>query len=248
MNNTIELMRSHVSVRSFTDQAVASELLETVLQAGQAASTSGFIQAYSVIRVTDPAKRATLAAAAGGQQWVIDAPEFLVFCADLNRLNRAGIIEGNGELEGYTEHAVAAIVDVALFAQNVLLAAESVGLGGVFIGGIRNDTATVIEQLQLPANVHPVFGMCLGYPATKNDVKPRLPLHAVLHKDVYDEASIEGNLADYNEQIKAYYEARGVSSQRNWNQTVSNGLQKKKTRAHARVLTKPGVFQTLGRV
>ena len=54
-----------------------------------------------------------------------------------------------GALEGWTEHGLAAVVDVALVAQTSA-AAESVGLGGVYIGGIRNDPQTVVDQLQSP--------------------------------------------------------------------------------------------------
>src|SRR6056300_942321 len=89
MTSVTELMKSHVSVRSFKDDPVSEETLRTILGAGQFASTSSHVQAYSVVRVTDPQKRLAISEAAGGQKWVINAPIFLVYCADLRRLNYA---------------------------------------------------------------------------------------------------------------------------------------------------------------
>jgi hypothetical protein len=82
--------------------------------------------------------------------------------------------------KGWAEQFVTTTVDAALLAQNVLLAAESLGLGGVFIGGIRNDPQTVCDLLVIPDQVYPVFGMCLGWPAHDPPPKPRLPVEAVL--------------------------------------------------------------------
>jgi len=70
-------------------------------------------------------------------------------------------------------------------AQNVLLAAESVGLGGVYIGGIRNDPHTVVDQLEIPELVVPVFELCLGWPAESPEIKPRQPIDLILQQDVY---------------------------------------------------------------
>jgi nitroreductase len=162
MNSVMQTMLEHSSVRSFENKEVDTSLLEQVLECGQAASTSSFIQAYSIVRVQDSDNREKIAQAAGGQQWVIEAPEFLVFCADMKRIQYALDKLDQGELPGLTEHFMASTVDVALMAQNVLLAAESAGLGGVFIGGIRNNPQLVCDCLELPQLVYPVFGMCLG--------------------------------------------------------------------------------------
>lgn len=242
MNSFTELMQSHVSVRSFTDEAVAPETLASIIAAGQSASTSSHVQAYSVVRVTDPAKRLAISEAAGGQKWVVSAPEFMVFCADLRRLNYACTKAGLGALEGLTEHSLAAAVDVALFAQNVLLAAESAGLGGVFIGGIRNAPQIVIDQLDLPEFVFPLFGMCIGKPKERNATKPRLPLEAVFHTDSYDSAKIEPLVDGYDEVMAAYYTERG-SAGTNWSSSVAAALQKKRREHMHAILQQSGFFR-----
>lgn len=241
--NVLSLLKEHTSVRSYTNEPVEAKLLRRILEAAQFTSTSSHIQAYSVIRVTDPDKRRTLRDAAGGQKWVVDAPEFLVFCADLHRLDIASKNQGMGELEGQFEHSLAAVVDVALYAQSVLLAAESVGLGGVFIGGIRNNPSLVIETLDLPQQVFPVFGMCLGWPAAQNATKPRLPLDEILHTDSFDQSKTSGNLAEFDRLMADYYSERGTDDRRNWSKTVSGALQTKKREHMKDVLSDQGFFK-----
>ena len=85
MNPTIDLLNSHRSIRRFTDVPVPANTLTTIITAAQAAASSSFLQGVTIIRVTDPDKRAALREVAGGQRYVEEAPEFLVFCADLGR-------------------------------------------------------------------------------------------------------------------------------------------------------------------
>ena len=228
LTSTQQLQLEHRSVRRFLPRPLDPGLLESLIHCGQAAASSSFIQAYTVIRVTRPEVRASIAEAAGGQRWIEQAPEFLVFCADLRRVNAACEAAGRGALEGYAEHGLAAVIDVALMAQNVLLAAESQGLGGVFIGGIRNDPQVVAEQLALPDRVLPVFGMCLGWPNESNEVKPRMPVGFILHQDRYQDVSPE-RIALYDEKMAAYYASRGSNVRlSDWSHAAASAVQGKK--------------------
>ncbi|WP_298608353.1 oxygen-insensitive NADPH nitroreductase [uncultured Thiothrix sp.] len=228
MNTMMATMLNHASVRQFTEQAVSQETLENIIRCGQAAASSSFIQAVSVIQVTQAETRAQIAELAGGQTWVAVAPVFLVFCADLQRVNYACVKNELGALEGHTEHFITATVDTALVAQNVLLAAESMGLGGVFIGGIRNNPQLVCDLLKLPEQVYPVFGMCLGWPVQANAVKPRFPVQTILHTDHYDLSQVASQVDAYDLQMQAYYQTRG-SNQRisNWSAQTAGAVQKK---------------------
>jgi len=239
----IRLQTSHRSIRRYTGEPLAPGLLEALLRAGQGAASSSFIQAYSVIRVTRPRARSIIAQAAGNQPWVEQAAELLIFCADLRRVDTACRRSGLGPLEGWTEHGLAAVVDVALMAQNVLLAAESVGLGGVFIGGIRNDPQTLVDLLGLPKLVVPLFGLCLGWPAEAPEVKPRQPLDLVLHQDSYRDPD-PARLADYDGLMAAYYAARGNNSRRaDWSQTTAKATQGKKREHMLPFLRRMGFFR-----
>lgn len=228
-SETIELMLVHRSIRKFKDEAISTADLECLILAGQAAASSSFIQAYSIIRITDKSVRAEIAEVAGGQNWINEAPEFLIYCADLKRIELACIQQGQGELEGHTEHFIAATVDVALVAQNVLLAAESIGLGGVYIGGIRNNPQILADLLDLPDQVYPVFGMCLGYPTVDPEVKPRFPIASILHQEKYQIEKVEADVAVYDEQMKEYYGSRDSNNRMSdWSTQTAKAIQLKK--------------------
>ena len=243
LTETQQIQLDHRSVRRFQSRPLDPGQLESLIRCGQAAASSSFIQAYSVIRVTRPEKRAAIAKAAGGQVWIERAPEFLVYCADLRRIEDACRRSGSGELEGYTEHGVAAIVDVALMAQNVLLAAESQGLGGVYIGGIRNDPQVVVDQLALPGLVVPVFGMCLGWPDESHEVKPRMPVHFVLKQDVYRDVDT-ADMAAYDARMAAYYASRGANVKlSDWRRAAAAATQGKKREHLLGFLNRLGFFR-----
>jgi nitroreductase len=214
-NSTLQLLLNHRSIRRYTDQPIEPELLNLLIRCGQAAPSSSFVQAYSIVRVTDPVKRAAIAHAAGDQEWVKTTPEFLVLCADMTRIEYCGDLH-QVKWQGYTEHSLVATIDVALLAQNILTAAESIGLGGVCIGGIRNNIAAVSEVLGLPDLVYPVFGLCLGWPDHEPAVKPRLPVQAILHENSYDTQRLPTVIQDYDQTMQQYYAARGS------NQRISN--------------------------
>jgi len=216
MTPTIDLLCSHRSIRAFTDQAISAEQREAIIAAAQSASTSSFLQCSSIIRITDPALRQQLVTLTGGQQWVADAAEFWVFCADFNRHLQ---ICPDAQL-GRAEQLLLGCVDTALMAQNAMVAAESLGLGGVFIGGIRNNIAQVTELLGLPKFVLPLFGFCIGYPSAVPDIKPRLPQAMLVHEIQYQPVDPQV-LADYDSRTAIYYEQRD-SNQRSetWSELI----------------------------
>jgi len=209
MTPTIELLCAHRSIRHFTDQPITQEQREAIIASAQATSSSSFLQCSSIIRVTDPAMREQLVTLTGGQQHVAQAAEFWVFCADFNRNLQ---ICPDAQL-GLAEQLLLGVVDTALMAQNAFTAAESLGLGGVYIGGIRNHIEAVGELLQVPKYVLPLFGLCLGWPADKPDLKPRLPAALVVHENHYQPVD-NALLEEYDEQIANYYLTRDSNTRR----------------------------------
>lgn len=201
----LNLMAGHRSVRNYTDKPVPYDLLEELVAAARCAATSHHVQAYTLIRVKDKSLRQQIAHLAGPQAWVAEAPVFLVFCADLTRLVHACAHHDIEPETGWAEQLLVAVADTAILGQNLMLAAESKGLGGVFIGGIRNDPAKVCDLLNIPDLAFPVFGMCLGYPAGEPGIKPRLPVSAILHTDRFPGNPPETDLAAYDRTTEAYY-------------------------------------------
>jgi len=232
MNPTIELLNAHRSIRKFTSEPIDQTVVETLVRAGQSAATSSFIQACTVIQVSAGERRNALAEMAGNQAYVAEAPVFLVFCADMKRHQLACSMHQADMQSGYTEQFLTASLDCGLFAQNVIVAAESLGLGGVYIGGLRNRIAEVAELLELPELVYPVFGLCLGKPDQDPEVKPRLPLSVVLKQDRYDDSQDETTIREYDETVREYYRTRtGGNKEMSWSEQIS-GMLVKEARPH----------------
>lgn len=185
-NPTLDVIHAHGSVRAYKPDPVPDTLLETMVRAAQRASTSSNLQTYSVIAVTDTAKRARLAELCGKQMFIAQAPLFLAWCADLARLDRVCALRGYTQVTEYVENFLVAALDAVIAAQNAALAAESLGLGMCYIGSIRNNPREVIELLGLPRLVFPVVGMTVGYPEKPPPLRPRLPLEAILHRERYN--------------------------------------------------------------
>ncbi len=195
---TIEQVHSHASVRAYKPDPVAADLVETVVAAGQRSSTSSNLQTYSVVAVRDAERRMRLAELCGNQKHIVEAPVFLAWCADLSRLERVCQLRGYQQVTSYLESFLVAAIDAAVAMQTAALAAESLGMGICYIGGIRNQPEQVIELLRLPRLVFPISGMTLGWPDVEPFIRPRLPLRAILHWERYDLSEEAQALEEYD--------------------------------------------------
>ncbi|WP_315794307.1 oxygen-insensitive NADPH nitroreductase [Paenibacillus sp. BIC5C1] len=210
MNETIELMMKHRSVRKFKPDPVSEVQLAAIVAAGQMASSSSSVQAYTVIAVTEQEQKDKLAELAGNQSYINECPVFLVWCADLYRLSNAAKrhLPEKESYEDSTENFMVATIDVALASQNAALAAESLGFGIVYIGGLRNRIGEVSDVLGLPDGVYPVYGMCIGVADQETGIRPRLPLDAVLHHGRYNAEQTLKGVESYDETTAAYMKER----------------------------------------
>ena len=232
MNPTIDLLKAHRSIRQFQNRPIQTDLFQDLIKAGQAAASSNFFQAVTIIRVTDLKKRAKLASLANNQAFVETAAEFLVFCADMNRAASCCDLHGAEANTGFTEQFIIATVDAALVAQNIVVASESAGLGICYIGALRNNPAEVSTVLDLPHDTYPVFGICLGWPDQDPEVKPRLPIDVVLRENSYSNGTVGVNFDDYDEVIRGYYATRSSNQKSmSWSEQMS-GMLSKESRPH----------------
>lgn len=168
---TLACLLSHRSIRKFKAQPLAPELIENLINVARFASSSNHLQCVSIIRVTDEMLRGQLMECCSNQEYVKSAPEFWVFCVDFNKHQQ---ICAEAQLD-WMEVVLIGSVDTGIMAQNVLASAESLGLGGVYIGSLRNQIERVGKLLNLPEHTFPVVGLCLGYPDQDPPLKPRLP-------------------------------------------------------------------------
>lgn len=216
----IDHLLSHRTVRHHLPDPVTDAQLTAIVAAAQSASSSSNLQPWSVIAVRDAATRARLAELAGQQAHVAHAPLLLVWLADLARLEGVAHDVGlTNEGLDYLEMALVGSIDAALAAQNAMAAAESLGLSGCFIGGMRNQPEAVAEVLGLPPRVFAVFGMTLGKedPARPAAIKPRLPQPAVLHHERYRPvAEQQADVVRYNEAMAAFYTEQQMAVRGTW--------------------------------
>ena len=232
--DVIELLKNHRSIRKFTEDPIDDATVESIIGAGLSAATSSNLQGTTVIRVRDPETRAAIALLAGGQAYVESAAAFFIWCGDLHRSAMACEMAGGEFHSGMTEHFIIAATDCAIAAQSAVAAAESIGLGICYIGGIRNDPAQVAELLSLPDQVVPLFGLCLGWPDQDPALKPRLPLSVTLKEESYDDSGDRAGIEAYDETMREYYlERTGGKVDRTWSADMS-ALLGKESRPHMR--------------
>lgn len=245
-NDTLAVLLNHRSVRSFLPDALDHGTIETLVAAAQSAPTSSNVQAWSVVAVQDSDRKARLAELAGNQKHIVDAPLLLVWVADLARASKIGAARGL-TLEGidFTETFLIATIDAAIAAQNALVAAESLGLGTVCIGALRNDPAQVAIELDLPPHSYAVYGLVVGHPdpVVETAVKPRLPQGAVLHHEQYSWQSQRGPIARHDDHMRAFRAGQNLPAQ-SWSDLVVERLRTVSALKGRHVLR--GVLHNLG--
>ena len=127
----LQHLLAHRSVRAYLPDALPDGTLAHLVAAAQSAPTSSNLQAWSVLAVTDPERKARLSEWSRDQAHIRQAPLFLVWLADLSRLDR--VAQGLGltsDANQYLEQFLVASIDASLAAQNAVVAAEALGLGG----------------------------------------------------------------------------------------------------------------------
>ncbi|UNM96392.1 NADPH-dependent oxidoreductase [Ignatzschineria rhizosphaerae] len=228
MNTIDKLIKSHRSVRRYQQENnIDEEVILDMIRVAQHASSSHFVQAYSIIMVSDQELKERLSSLSSNSH-VATCNKFLLFCADLERLNIACNMHGKVIESQSAENLLVATIDTALVAQNFSLIAESRGYGICFIGGMRNEPILISELLKLPKKVFPLFGMAIGIPDEQNEVKPRLPIESIVHKDFYDSSQYEAILKFYDQQMKVYYQSRSENKKDiGWSEPMSDYMSHK---------------------
>lgn len=229
--SVVEQMLRHRSHRAYADAPIGDEQLERLVDAARHASTSSFIQAYAVVAVRDPQRRAAVARLCGGQAHVAGAPLFVAVCADLHKLAVACARHGQRIQTQSFELFLQASVDAALLGQNLALAAESEGLGVCMIGAARNHPLELAALLDLPPHVFVLFGMTIGQPADDPVPRGRMPLPGILFHERYVPAQADEALAGADEGMRAWarrtnaerggYQGRPVDPEKGWTERMA---------------------------
>ncbi len=239
---TLEVLNSHVTIRSFTHEPIANEMVDQIIKSSRRAPTSSNMQAYSIIIVKDPEVKQQLAVLAGGQKYVASCPVFLAFCADLHRLEVACEMHAL-TMTNNLETFLISTIDASLVGMTAMTAAESLGLGVVMIGAMRNHPESVAKLLGLPRGVYVTFGMCLGWPENEKipPQKPRLPEALVVHKEKYDQSNLPDQITQYDIDLARHYASLNKNLQEAaWSGPISRNLNGPMRSANLGILKKMG--------
>ena len=164
-----DCIRESHSIRSFKSEQIPEPTLTRILEAGNMAPSAGNLQPWYFYVVQDTAVRQKLAAAAFDQNQILDAPTVIVIAADPARSN---------ERYGERGAQLYCLQDTAAATQNILLAAEGVGIGACWVGAF--DEVKVAEAVEAPPRLRAVAIICLGYSDEQpKHYKERLNLNEV---------------------------------------------------------------------
>lgn len=212
-NFTLVHQCNHRTVRKFKDIPLSEEQLEAILSAASHTPTYTFLQAASIIGVTDKAKQKKLADICG-QDYVAEAGYLFIIVADMNRNKRIAEEKGQDtDVLGSADRFLAAFYDATLMTMNMVTAAESMGLGCVVLGSVNNRARDTIELLNLPKYTFPCLGLAVGVPDQEPTLKPRLPKEFLFMENNYED--LENpllSLKDYDEEVNQYYDLRDTNN------------------------------------
>ncbi len=177
--------------RRFREEAVPTTLIETLAALALSAPTKSDMQQRDIMIVDDPAIRGRIDTLLAEQDWIPQAPHFIVFLGNNRRQRQihdwTGIPFANDHLDAFFN----ASVDAGIVLSAFVLAAEAAGLGCCPVSVIRNHAEEVSGLLGLPGHVFPVAGLGFGWPSAPSHISARLPLSATVHRNRFTDATRE---------------------------------------------------------
>lgn len=200
-NPAIEAMLNRKSIRQYTDDAVPDDVLQTVVRAGQQAPFA--YQLCSLLLSRDSEKNP------------FQAPLLFTVCVDSHRHEAVMAKRGWQMVQNDLSLLIFGIQDASLMAENMVIAAESLGLGSCFLGGAPYMAKSIIQRYRLPRRVFPLVQLAMGYPAEDPPPRPRYPLRFALFEDAYPEFDSEMveeamGVMDRGYLAQGYYRRAGV--------------------------------------
>jgi nitroreductase len=211
--NLYPLMMKRRSVRNFADRKIPEKIIDKLLDAVTNAPSGGNIQPLSVVTVQKAKARKDLAQMVGDQPWVRNAPLSMIFCIDFHRIKRWASLSG---VKYRGEKALLpfliAYADLMCSAQNVVILAESLGLGSVYIGTILDVIDQARKYFSMPKHVLPMMVLSIGYPKSLPKGITKLGPEVVAHRERYRELkddrikkAFEEKYGSFDENLKRHF-------------------------------------------
>lgn len=171
-NPITDAMMNRKSIRKYQKTMPGDEEIETVVRAGQQAPFAYQLGSLLLSR---------------GKKHPFGAPLLFTICVDAHRMETMMARRGWKMLTNDLSLLFFGIQDAAYMAQNMVIAAESLGMGSCFLGATPYQAGRIIRQYSLPKRVFPLVQLVMGYPAESPPPRPRYPLNFFLFEDTYPE-------------------------------------------------------------
>ena len=161
MNDTLKTIFSRKSVRVYQDKPISKEDLELLVKAGMAAPSGADTRSWAFVIIQDRKTLDSLAERLKYGKMLRKAPAAIAVCAK----PKESLFEGDEYW----------MFDCSVASENILLAAESIGLGGVWVSLYPNQERIrhSKEILQLPPDVEGLSIISLGYPLRGHKAKDK---------------------------------------------------------------------------
>lgn len=176
-NPVIQAMMNRKSIRKYKKDPVPDDLLAELVRAGQQAPF-----AYQMC---------SLLLSRNQKRNPFKAPLLFTICVDSHRHELVMAHRGWKLVQNDLSLLFMGMQDAAYVAENLVIAAESLGMGSCFLGGAPYMAARIIKEYHLPPRVFPMVQLTMGYPAENPPTRPRYPLEFTLFEDRYPELSEE---------------------------------------------------------
>ena len=222
----------HRSHRRFLPRPIAPELLRLLCACALSAPSKSDLQQCDIVIVTDMAIRAGIVATIPDMPWIMDAPAFLVFVANGERLPTLAKLHDKPFPNDHLDQFFNAAVDAAIVLATFLRAASAVRLGCCPISAIRDRPQTVSDLLRLPQRVIPVAGCCVGWPAQAGEITPRLSLRTTVIENRYGERDPANEIDAYDRRRAALRPYRRQRSPERWGEADFYGWSQDKARQY----------------
>jgi nitroreductase len=172
--DVLEAIKERRSIRAYTDEEVSEEDVERLIEAARWAPSAGNIQPWAFVVVKDVETKRKLSDAALNQTFIQEAPVVIVVCADLTRSS-----------SGYGSRGVHlySLQDTAAATENILLAAQELGLATCWVGAFHEDE--VAKAVKAPKNMRPVAIVPVGYPAERPVAPRRRSFNEIVHYETF---------------------------------------------------------------
>lgn len=187
-NPIVDTMLRRKSIRRYLEEPPSDEIITSIVRAGQQAPFAS--QLYSLLLSRD------------GERNPFHAPLLFTLCVDVHKLE---LFMARRNWQVVTNDLLLllfGIQDAALVAENMVVAAESLGLGSCFLGAAPYRAEEIAREYRLPPRVFPLVQLAMGYPAEDPPPRPRYPLDFVLFEDEYpafDEEIVRRAMAEMDE-------------------------------------------------